>query len=89
MEDYKCNTCSKVFTKKQNLVRHMKNAQDKQQKQKCDTREEDFSRLSDIRRHKESVHYKTKEVQCPKCNKNQTEKIISNIINLNKSKFCL
>ena len=69
MEDYKCNTCSKVFTEKRNLVRHMKNAHEKQQKHKCEICEKDFSRLSDLRRHKESTHYRTSEVQCPKCNK--------------------
>ena len=69
MEDYKCNTCSKAFTKKRNLVRHMKNAHHKQQKHKCEICEKDFSRLSDLRRHKESTHYRTSEVQCSKCNK--------------------
>ena len=69
MEDYKCNTCFKVFTEKRSLVRHMKNAHEKQQKHKCEICEKDFSRLSDLRRHKESTHYRTSEVQCPKCNK--------------------
>ena len=69
MEDYKCSTCSKVFTEKRNLVRHIKNAHEKQQKHKCEICEKDFSRLSDLRRHKESTHYRTSEVQCPKCNK--------------------
>ena len=69
MEEYKCNTCSKVFTVKRNLVRHMKNAHDKQQKHKCEICEKDFSRLSDLRRHKKSTHYRTSEVQYPKCNK--------------------
>ena len=46
MEDYKCNTCSKVFTEKRNLVRHMKNAHEKQQKHKGKICEKDFSRLS-------------------------------------------
>ena len=69
MEDYKCNTCSKVFTEKRSLVRHIKNAHDKQQKHKCEICEKDFSRLSNLRRHKESTHYRTSEVQCPKCNK--------------------
>ena len=69
MEEYKCNTCSKVFTEKRNLVRHMKNAHNKQQKHKCEVCEKDFSRLFDLRRHKESTHYRTGEVQYPKCNK--------------------
>ena len=69
MEDYKCNTCSKVFTEKKSLVRHMKNAHDKQQVHKCEICEKDFSRLSNLQRHKESTHYRTSEVQCPKCNK--------------------
>ena len=69
MEDYKCNTCSKVFIEKKSLVRHMKNAHEKQQKHKCELCEKDFSRLSDLRCHKKSTHYITSEVQCPKCNK--------------------
>ena len=69
MEDYKCNTCSKVFTEKRNLVRHMKNAHKKQQKHKCEICEKDFWRLSHLRRHKESTYYRTSGVQCPKCNK--------------------
>ena len=69
MEDYKCNTCSKVFTEKRSLVRHMKNAHEKQQKHKCEICEKDFSRLSDLPRHKESTHYRTSGVQSPKCHK--------------------
>ena len=69
MEDYQNNTCSKIFTEKPNLVRHIKNAHDKQQKHKCEVCEKDFSKLSNLRRHKESTHYRTSEVQCPKCNK--------------------
>ena len=69
IEDYKCNTCSKVFTEKWNLLGHMKNAHDKQQRHKCEICEKDFSRLFDLRRHKESTHYRTSEVQCPKHNK--------------------
>ena len=69
MEDYKCNTCSKVFTEKRSLVRHVKNTHEKHQKHQCEICERDFSRLSDLRRHKESTHYRTSEVQCPKCNK--------------------
>ena len=47
----------------------MKNAHDKQQKHKCEICEKDFSRLSNLWRHKESTHYRTSEVQCPKCSK--------------------
>ena len=69
MEDYKCNTCSKVFTEKRSLVRHVKNTHEKQQKHKCEICEKDFSRLFDLRRHKESTHHRTSEIPCPKCNK--------------------
>ena len=63
MEDYKCNTCSKVFTEKRNLVRHMKNAHEKQQKHKCEICEKDFLRLSHLRRHK-----KAPTIEQVKCN---------------------
>ena len=69
MEDYKCNTCSKIFIDKWNLLRHMKNAHDKQQRHKCEICEKDFLRLFDLRRHKECTHCRTSEVQCPKCNR--------------------
>ena len=69
MEDYKCNTCSKVFTEKRNLVRYIKNAHDKQQKHKCEISEKDFLRLSDLRRHKKAPIIEQVKCNAPKCNK--------------------
>ena len=63
-----CNICSKAFTLKHNLTRHIASAHNNK-KYECTLCEKSFLRKDYLRDHRLSVHNKTTEVTCSKCGK--------------------
>ena len=64
-----CNICSKAFTLKHNLTRHIASAHNNNKKYECMLCEKSFLRKDYLRDHRLSVHNKTTEVTCSKCGK--------------------
>ena len=63
-----CSICSKAFTLKSNLTRHIASAHNNK-KYECTLCEKLFLRMNYLRGHRVSAHDKTTEVTCSKCGK--------------------
>ena len=65
---FTCSTCSKAFTLKSNLTRHIASAH-KNKKYECALSKKSFLRKDYLRHHRLSVHNETIELKCSKCGK--------------------
>ena len=80
---FTCDVCSKVFTLKSSLMRHIASMH-KNENFDCTLCKKSFKRKDCFRRHQLYIHCKTYEVSCSKCEKKFARKD-----NLNKHmKFC-
>ena len=80
---FTCDICSKVFTEKRTLLRHIATAHNNKSYD-CILCKKSFKRKDCLRRHQLSIHSRTYEVSCSKC-----EKKIAKKDNLKKHmKFC-
>ena len=71
---FPCKTCGKLFTRKYDLERHLKEAHTKTEEDKieCSHCEYSTNRKSDLRKHVESMHNKP-NFACGICNKSFNE----------------
>ena len=80
---FTCDICSKVFTLKSSLMRHITSAHNNESYD-CILCKKSFKRKDCLRRHQLSIHSRTYEVSCSKC-----EKKFARTDNLKKHmKFC-
>ena len=71
---FTCDICSKVFTEKRTLMRHIATAHNNKSCN-CILCKKSFKRKNCLRRHQLSIHSGTYEVSCSKCEKKFQEKI--------------
>ena len=58
MENLRCTKCTKEFTLRRNLTRHLKAAHDNQERIKCDSCSSEFTYKHDMEKHRRLFHMK-------------------------------
>ena len=92
---YSCNSCSKTFSRKDNLNRHFKICKGKKVELVCDYCHKEYSTDYNLKRHLEicgdNNKKKNKKHETPKCSKSYSEedKLEQHLETCGKSKSCL
>ena len=67
--DLTCTICSKTFSKKTSLKKHIEAVHEGLKPFECPTCKKSFYEISHLKAHISEVHDKIKNFQCPKCDK--------------------
>ncbi|MCG3223038.1 MAG: C2H2-type zinc finger protein [Candidatus Heimdallarchaeota archaeon] len=67
IDEFKCDSCGKHFTRKDGLTRHIKTVHNKEKMHKCPKCGLAFSRKDMVNRHVRDVHLKIKNHVCKEC----------------------
>ena len=64
-----CPTCTKKFSNKSSLNKHIATVHEKSETFVCDSCTKTFTRKADMKKHISAVHLKIKDLKCPTCDR--------------------